>query len=263
MDSEIISEADLMIEAPQRSARRGYDREEVDAFVDATRSRLQTMASRLGQQQSELQRLESENRSFSRTIDIAVTAAEEVMAEATVTAASAVAEAEAHAADVLEIADRRSAEILAAAEAEAHERVVVAQADARDAMSREQARIEAELEMVAALQRHTATERSALDVTRNELVERLRGAGAYLMAVADGPVEAGQQLLEARDRPLADDTDGDGVDVDSEAVAEATPVEGFTPLADLDDVEADRLDEHTEFFSDDIEDDPSRKWILG
>ena len=69
------TDVELPADAPTTTARRGYDRAEVDEFVDATRRRLRTMADRLGQQQADLERLESENRSYSRSIDIAMKAA--------------------------------------------------------------------------------------------------------------------------------------------------------------------------------------------
>ncbi|MDH4168469.1 MAG: hypothetical protein OEW42_02665 [Acidimicrobiia bacterium] len=276
MDSEIIAEADLMIEAPTTSARRGYDRAEVDAFVGATRSRLQTMADRLGRQQTEMARLESENRSFSRAIDIAVNAAEEVMTEAKATAANAVAEAETRSADILEIAERRATEIVAAAEAEAHERVLVAKADARDALCEERAHIDAELDLAAALLRRAADERQALDSLEAQLNGWLTGASAYLAAVAEDPVVAGRQVLDAAlARVVAAEASAaiePEIDLEESAPAAATvrsasghtPDEmSFTCLAELDEIQAGLIDAQSEFFSAEIEDDPSRKWILG
>jgi len=266
LDSEIFAEGDLVVEAPRSSARRGYDRAEVDDFVEATRTRLRAMADRLSDQQNELQRLESENRAFSRTIDIAVTAAEEVMAEATVTAASTVAEAEARAAEVLDIADRRASEIVATAIAEAHERVLVAKADARDAVGHERARIEADLDLVAALTRRAEDDRTALDALRDDLKGTLGELGRILSDVAEDPVRAGQRLLETRAAEAAsaehDVDDADTVDDGEATGAGEALARSFEPLADLDAGESERLDSHTEFFSTEIEDDPSRKWIL-
>lgn len=269
LDTETIADADLLIDAPRKASRRGYDRAEVDSFVEATRTRLETMAARLGRQQSELERLQSENRAFSRTIDIAISAADEVMSEATATAASTVGQAQARAAEIVDSAERRAAKLVADAEVEAHELVEVARADARDAVQDQRVSIDAELEMASALLRRAADEREALDALQADLTAILREASEYMRDVATDPAAAGRRLVDERalaELPPPPEPIADVTEAAMEAVSEEAhrpKAADFEPLATLDQDEADRFDQHTEFFSAEIEDDPSRKWILG
>ncbi len=286
MSSDLTT--DLPAEVPSRTARRGYDRDEVDRFVDATRSRLAAIADRLGQQQAEVERLETENRSYSRSIDIAMKAAGDVMEEATAAAESPIGEAAERAASLRATAEEQATAIVAAAEARAQEVeadaeavaaevVTVGRADAVAAVHDERSRIAAELEMVEALQSKLAKERQALVALQDRLAAQLDEAGRYLVAIADDPLRSGQEILALMAAPTADPVDeqvraeDDPAPVVGAAAAETDAGGGADgdegaeqdgPAGE--DIDADHgLDTDHEFFSTEVEEEPSRRWILG
>jgi hypothetical protein len=253
---------------------------------------------RLGILESRLARAEEENRAFVGSLRHAADLAEQMLQQARAEAdelraraTRALAEVrnqiEEHRTAYLEHVQREATGVLEQARAAAHEMVVVARADAREAVHEERRKIADELEMLAAVRARVTEERRALTAFHAQLSGRLRqlvhamvdfsddptmtAGTAFAKTVLTGPQRPSMALGELR--PIPRDAE---VPAPAPAPAEtpaAEPTEGASieptlrsfPTADrsLIHAEDEHLDQAFEqFFSSDVEHEPSRRWIL-
>lgn len=250
--------------------------------VEALRARQAVLESRLA-------RAEEENQAFVRTLRHAAAAAEELLDEARAEAQELVETARAEAQHLVETARadatrvRASAETTAvarlmAADEQVAELLVVARADARDAFEDERLAIATSRDELVAAEQAIAADRTALVRLHGELTGGLRSLVRAMTADLDAPAGAAPALVPAA--PVAPVFNG--VDAATFAATvrtgpqvSADPIvvtdEAVTDLVQLP-ASADRPDprhddEHLErafdeFFSSDVEHEPSRAWIL-
>jgi hypothetical protein len=255
---------------------------------------------RVGILESRLARAEEENRAFvgslrhaadlaEQMLQQARSEADELRARATRALAEVREQIEQHRASYLEHVQREAAEVLEQARAAAHEMIVVARADAREAVHEERRKIADELEMLAAVRARVAEERRALAAFHAQLSGRLRQLVHAMVDFSDDPaMTAGtafaKTVLTGPQRPamaLGELRPVDQRDAGAPAPATATadtpavpeqaegepidPVVRSFPTADrsLIHAEDEHLDQAFEqFFSSDVEHEPSRRWIL-
>lgn len=287
--SEIVAPAFDGVNRPASGLDRGAA---VDPAVhEATLSRLAVLESRLA-------RAEEENRAFVASMRRAADVVDEMMRQATSDAealraaarrelADNRAQIEQHRAAYLDQVQREAARILAEARAAAHELVIVARADARAAVQDERHRIAGELEMLAAVRERITEERRALAHFHSQLSGRLRqlvhsmvefsedpavpSGSAFASAVLTGPQRPGTlaPTTPATARPLPGrDRDREAAPIgrdDQRSSGGDEPGSGPPRAEETSPLHAD--DEHLdrafdEFFSSDVEHEPSRAWIF-
>ena len=234
---------------------------------------------RIADQQVKLAQLEEENRAFMQSLRHVAAAAEELLAEARTEAAmmreaverdiaSAHAELDARRASIVTDSRREADRLLDESRATAHELVVVARADAREAVHEERRRAADDLEMLAALRERIADERNTLTQFHTQLSGRLRYLMHSMLEFADQnpSLDLGNSSTFASTvltgpqpaRSIALSGPVDLPDADRAAAPRAS-----TPEGDMHGDEA-HLDRAFDAFfsSDDIDEDPSRRWIL-
>ncbi len=223
--------------------------------------------------ESRVARAEEENRAFTQSLRHAAAAAEELLDEARVEATSMRSAAEQEIARSRALLDQRHASLvvdaqrdasalLEQARAAAHEIVVVARADAREAVLAERRRAAEELAVLASVRERIADERRSLTQFHAQLAGRLRpvlsaisdfvtqaptadGNASFSATVLTGPQIASAHVALAQD-------------IAAPCASAPTGVE--PSLFARDEEHLDQAFE--EFFSDEVEDDPSRRWIL-
>jgi hypothetical protein len=234
---------------------------------------------RIADQQVKLAQLEEENRAFMQSLRHVAAAAEELLAEARTEAAtlreaverdiaSAHAELDARRASIVTDSRREADRLLDESRATAHEIIVVARADAREAVHEERRRAADDLEMLAALRERIAEERNTLTQFHTQLSGRLRYLMHSMLEFADQnpSLDLGSSSTFASTvltgpqpaRSIALSGPVDLPDADRAAASRAS-----TPEGDMHGDEA-HLDRAFDAFfsSDDIDEDPSRRWIL-
>ncbi len=252
---------------------------EAPAMVDP--AELAAAQQRIADLQARLAGAEEENRAFMQSLRHVAAAAEELLAEARVEAtamrasverdiAIAHTELDARRASIMIDSQRDADRLLDESRATAHELVVVARADARAAVHEERRRAADDLEMLAALRERIAEERNTLTQFHTQLSGRLR----YLMhsiiefAEHNPSLELGDPSTFASTvitgpqpaRSIALSGPVELPDADRAAATKATP---STPEGDMHGDEAHLDRAFDAFFSnDDIDEDPSRRWIL-
>lgn len=262
------------------------------AAVEALRSRQAVLESRLA-------RAEEENDAFVRSLRHAAAAAEELLAEAAAEAderrAATAAEIEgllavarAEADEVLARAARDADDVREAARAEARELVAVARADARDAQIDERRALAAAQAELVAAEQAIAADRLALVRLHGELAAGLRSLARAMGEQLDHPIAAAPIVPAVPVAPVFDDRAAVVAATEPDAHAFAATVRTGPHLAPeagrlLAETAADLVrlptaehrpdprelhdEEHLErafdeFFSSEIEHEPSRRWIL-
>jgi hypothetical protein len=255
------------------------------AELDAARAQIAAL-------RTQLDHAEEENRAFTQSLRHVAAAAEELLAEARAeatalrealerdTAAARAAlehdmavahgELDARRASIIIESQREADRLLAESRATAHELVVVARADAREAVHEERRRAADDLEMLAELRERIAHERHSLAQFHTQLSGRLR----YLMhsmlefAEQNPALELGDPASFAA-TVLTGPQSGSsialssGTDFSDAERAAAVPTSGGTrPEGDMHGDEAHLYRAFDAFFSNDIDEDPSRRWIL-
>ena len=219
--------------------------------------------------ESRVARAEEENRAFLQSLRHAAAAAEELLDEARGEAALIRDAATRHAVEVAGELDARRASLttdaqrdavcmLDEARATAYELVVVARADAREAVHEERLRAANELEMLATARERVSDERETLTRYHAQLGGRLRELAHSMVEFAERRPE-----VEPSDPMFAATVlTGPQVGGAMQSLATAVP-----RPAGADRTETHADEEHLErafdeFFSADIEHEPSRRWIL-
>ncbi len=229
---------------------------------EAARSRISVLESRVA-------RAEEENRAFLQSLRHAAAAAEELLDEARGEAALIRDAATQHAAEVDSELDARRASLttdaqrdavrmLDEARAMAYELVVVARADAREAVHEERLRAAHELEMLAMVRERVNDERNTLTEYHTQLGGRLRELAHLMLKFAERrpEVEPSDETFAAT---VLTGPQVGGV-VHSLASAVARPAGDDRAETHADEEHLERA--FNEFFSADIEHEPSRRWIL-
>lgn len=229
--------------------------------------------------QVKLAKLEEENRAFMQSLRHVAAAAEELLAEARTEAATmreaverdiayAHAELDARRAAIVTDSRREADRLLDESRATAHEIVVVARADAREAVHEERRRAADDLEMLAALRERIAEERNTLTQFHTQLSGRLRYLMHSMLEFADqnSAVDLGNPSTFASTvltGPQAARSIALSGPVDLPDADRAAATRESTPEGDMHGDEA-HLDRAFDAFfsSDDIDEDPSRRWIL-
>ena len=229
---------------------------------EAARSRISVLESRVA-------RAEEENRAFLQSLRHAAAAAEELLDEArgeavlirdaaTRHAAEVAGELDARRDSLTTEAQRDAGRILDEARTTAYELVVVARADAREAVHEERLRAANELEMLAMARERVSDERNTLTHYHAQLGGRLRELAHSMVEFAERRPE-----VEPSDPTFAATVlTGPQVGGAMRSLATAVP-----RPAGADRAETHADEEHlerafNEFFSADIEHEPSRRWIL-
>lgn len=239
-------------------------------LLAALRARHAVLASRLA-------RAEEENLAFVRSLRHAAAAAEELLAEATAEADAVRAGAEADAGRMVAAAQARAVALIEAAVAEATELVAVARADARDAQAAERATIEEARTALATVEASIAADRAALVRHHAELTAGLRSLARAMGLAADEPPTVATGSAAPVAPVFAPPSDAAGF---AETVRTGPGTVGGPDAADPADDPAARPEatrrvdayaapdeEHLErafdeFFSSEIEHEPSRAWIF-
>ena len=242
---------------------------------------------RIADQQVKLAQLEEESRAFTQSLRHVAAAAEELLAEARAETlaearaeaatmreaverdiASAHAELDARRASIVTDSRREADRLLDESRATAHELVVVARSDAREAVHEERRRAADDLEMLVALRERIADERNTLTEFHTQLSGRLRALMHSMLQFTDqdpsldlgnsstfaSTVITGPQ--PARSIPLSGP-------VELPRANRAAAPRASTPEGGMhgDEAHFDRAFDAF-FSSDDIDKDPSRRWIL-
>jgi hypothetical protein len=233
-------------------------RHPTEGGAEEARRRLGAAKAEIDRLRARLERVEEENRAFVSSMRHMSAAAHEILEEAR----------------------QEASATRARAAAEAYERLVVARADARAAVHEERQRVARELEMLAAVRERIAEERASLTHFHDQLRGRLRHLMRAMIEFADrspmiesadrspmiesaGAVPAGE-VVEAGASVL----DGDVIEaVSPEPVPVDSPDDevacGPQVVTDLAEQADDDLEEaFAAFFSNDVETEPSRSWIL-
>ena len=194
-----------------REKFKGYDQEEVDAFLDRISGDIGEM---LREREELLERMRSveadaaesieAERLLKRTLITAQRTADETVAEAVAQANSAIAEADQRAATIVAEAEARAAQILSDAERVAAETVARGRSDAESRRTSVEEDLRRERQAVAELQRF-----------RTEYRDRVRAAMAEQLAMLDGlgeipevPTEMVRLAAAAEQRPSGLDVGG-------------------------------------------------------
>jgi len=164
-----------------REKFKGYDQDEVDAFLERVRDQLGALARERDELFERVRTLESETAEsvedqglLKRTLLTAQRSADETVARATAEAESTTEEADRRAAETVQDAERQSAELVADARAQADQLLSDARSESEYAHSTSRAEIERVRTAVADLQRF-----------RGEYRERVREVIAEQLALLD------------------------------------------------------------------------------
>ncbi len=229
---------------------------------EAAQSRISVLESRVAC-------AEEENRAFLQSLRHAAAAAEELLDEARGEAALIRDAATRHAAELASELDARRASLtmdaqrdadrmLDEARTTAYELVVVARADAREAVHEERVRAANELEMLAMVRERVSEERNTLTQCHTQLGGRLRELAHSMLEFAERrpEVERSDQAFAAT--VLTGPQVGGAMESLATAVSRPAGADRAETHADEEHLER----AFNEFFSADIEHEPSRRWIL-
>ncbi len=218
---------------------RGYDRKAVDLLLDRKENELADLQSELAQQKVLLTEAESERMAFMRSLEVAARAADELLDEATRDAENIRNQAQIEAAEAVRAAEESAKHTQVSASSAAAEIVAVAKADIAGYEDLERQRIDAVSAASTEMAMKVEADKEALSRYQNELSSYLYQLGQYLMSASIDPTIA----LPIDEQP---------------ALIALVPDDQTIVLADHE-AEEENFDE---FFSDDIEQDKSRDWIL-
>ncbi len=164
-----------------REKFKGYDQDEVDAFLDRVSDQLGSLVRERDELSQRVRTLESETAEsvedqglLKRTLLTAQRSADETVARATAEAESATEEAERRAAETMQDAERQSAELVADARSQADQLLSEARRESAYAHETSTAELERVRTAVADLQRF-----------RSEYQQRVRGVIAEQLALLD------------------------------------------------------------------------------
>jgi len=272
--------------------RGGYDPGDVAEFLGGLGSQMLTLIGRLRKAESDVEVLKTEVGHWQgRTRDAEATREtfERTLALAEDTANAAVADARHRAAGIMTKAEANADELIGQARHQAFHMVEQAReeaqrcyADERMKVREEWQRVQDESAQLETLRLAVAAETMALEEVRNQLRTRIRMAATEMLKVAESPDCLGQPVArgmpekprQVAPAPPAVAASATTVVVNElaesavEAVSLPTQPEDITPPAiepigiaeGFGNAEADAAFER--FMSDDIEDEPSRDWIL-
>lgn len=225
--------------------------------------------------ESRLARAEEENVAFVRSLRHAAAAAEELLAEATAEADAVRAGAASTAAAVLAAAEARAVALVETATADAAEIVAAARAEAHDAHADERAAIDEARAALGAIEASIAADRAALVRHHADLTAGLRALARAMGLAADEaptapvlPVAPVVPVFAATDAAGFAETVRTGPATNVEVPGAAADDEAATPdPARRAEVYPAHDEEHLErafdeFFSSEIEHEPSRAWIF-
>jgi cell division septum initiation protein DivIVA len=249
--------------------RGGYDPGDVAEFLGNLGSQMVTIISRLRKAESDGQAMRTELEQWqhrARDAEATRETFQRTLALAEDTANAAVADARHRAAEITSKAEADSDELLGQARHQAFHMVEQARdearrcyADERMKVREEWQRVQDESAQLETLRLATAAETMALEEVRNELRRRIRMAATEMLQVAESPDCLGQPVakgLPERIRaaePPAEAEETAPVELEPAAAGEHR-WEGFTdPAAEA---------AFDRFMSEEIEDEPSREWIL-
>lgn len=208
---------------------RGYDRKAVDSILRQNANEIAEVQGQLQRNKALLDQAQSERQAFLQSLDAAARSADELLVEATENATKIRLEA-------LEEAER----VRRVAMDEANEIVAGSKADMADYQALEKVRVDAVTERSEEMVIKIEADKDALSKYQNELSAYLHQLGQYLMQTSTDPTIA----LPLEQQP---------------AITGAPSVEETIVLSEI---EAGVDQDFAEFFSDDIEQDKSRDWIL-
>lgn len=272
--------------------RGGYDPGDVAEFLGGLGSQMLTLIGRLRKAESDVDVLKTEVGHWqARTRDAEATREtfERTLALAEDTANAAVADARHRAAGIMTKAEANADELIGQARHQAFHMVEQAReeaqrcyADERMKVREEWQRVQDESAQLETLRLAVAAETMALEEVRNQLRTRIRMAATEMLKVAESPDCLGQPVARGMPEkprqvaPAAPAVEAPATTVVANAPAESAleavslPTEpaDITPPAiepigiaeGFGNPEADAAFER--FMSDDIEDEPSRDWIL-
>ena len=165
-----------------REKFKGYDQDEVDAFLDRVSDRLSELIKERDELAERMQSVEADAREsieaerlLKRTLITAQRTADETVAEAVAQAQATIAETDQRAAQILADAEARAAQLVGAAERTAAETVEAGNREVEAARASAEQQLREVQTVVAELQRF-----------RSEYRDRVRAAIAEQLAVLDG-----------------------------------------------------------------------------
>lgn len=208
---------------------RGYDRKAVDALLRQKENEIAEVQGQLHRNKVLLDQAQSERTAFLRSLDAAARSADELLEEASENATKIRL-------DALDEAER----VRRVALEEASEIVAESRSDMADYQALEKVRVDAVTERSEEMVLKIEADKDALSKYQNELSAYLYQLGQYLMQTSADPTIA----LPIEEQP---------------AITGAPTTEETIVLSEI---EAGVDQDFAEFFSDDIEQDKSRDWIL-
>ena len=264
--------------------RGGYNPGDVAEFLGGLGSQMLSLIGRLRKAESDVEVLKTEldhwqsrtrdaeatRETFERTLALAEDTANATVADARHRAAGITTKAEASADELIGQARHQSFQMVEHARQEAQR----CYADERMKVREDWQRVQDESAQLETLRLAVAAETMALEEVRNQLRTRIRMAASEMLKVAESPDCLGQPVargMPEKPREVAATTPtvaNELAGLALEAVSQPTDADEITPPAiepigvaqGFGNPEADAAFER--FMSDDIEDEPSRDWIL-
>jgi cell division septum initiation protein DivIVA len=268
--------------------RGGYDPGDVAEFLGGLGSQMINLIGRLRKAESDVEVLRTETSHWqarAREAEATRETFERTLALAEDTANAAVADARARAAGILTTAEANADELVGQARHQAYRMVEQARHEAQRSYAEERLkvveewqRVQNEAASLETLRLAVAAEAMALEEVRNQLRARIRMAATQMLEVAESSDCLGQsvaRVLPDRPHPIEAPAPA-AVETGSVPIAAATPTApeavalpveaeeilapALDPVIGFGDAEADAAFER--FMSEDIEDEPSRLWLV-
>jgi cell division septum initiation protein DivIVA len=264
--------------------RGGYNPGDVAEFLGGLGSQMLSLIGRLRKAESDVEVLKTEldhwqartrdaeatRETFERTLALAEDTANATVADARHRAAGITTNAEANADELIGQARNQSFQMVEQARQDAQR----CYADERMKVREDWQRVQDESAQLETLRLAVAAETMALEEVRNQLRTRIRMAASEMLQVAESPDCLGQPVargMPEKPREVAPTTPAVANELAEsalEAVSQPTDAAEITPPAiepigvagGFGNPKADAAFER--FMSDDIEDEPSRDWIL-
>ena len=264
--------------------RGGYNPGDVAEFLGGLGGQMLALIGRLRKAESDVEVLKTEldhwqsrtreaeatRETFERTLALAEDTANATVADARHRAAGITTKAEASADELIGQARHQSFQMVEQARQEAQR----CYADERMKVREDWQRVQDESAQLETLRLAVAAETMALEEVRNQLRTRIRMAASEMLKVAESPDCLGQPVargmpekpreVAATTPTVANELAGLALEADSQPTdaAEITPpaIEPIGVAQGFGNPEADAAFER--FMSEDIEDEPSRDWIL-
>ncbi len=264
--------------------RGGYNPGDVAEFLGGLGSQMLSLIGRLRKAESDVEVLKTEldhwqartrdaeatRETFERTLALAEDTANATVADARHRAAGITTNAEANADELIGQARNQSFQMVEQARQDAQR----CYADERMKVREDWQRVQDESAQLETLRLAVAAETMALEEVRNQLRTRIRMAASEMLQVAESPDCLGQPVargMPEKPREVAPTTPAvanelaeSALEADSQPTdaAEITPpaIEPIGVAGGFGNPKADAAFER--FMSDDIEDEPSRDWIL-